>query len=673
MKKIIFLLIFVILISSFASAEMIITEQPKEFYNMGDIISMPLKIITTNEVNAFFSMYLICNGIETEIHKEYIGLKAGEEKEISASIPLMISFVGKSTGICKIKPMLGKEYILTKEFEISDLITIKSIFEESEFKPEQDIVIEGEAVKKNEEMVQGIVELKIMNKNSSLIEKIGTVKNGYFYLNFSLPKESKAGQYLVKIDVYEMDSDGQKTNKGFITHNILIKQIPTSLEIVFENSEIDPGTNLNVKSILHDQTGENIESNSIITIKNQKNEILEKTEKLTNDFLNFPIAYNEPPANWTVIAVSNELTAETIFKIKEKQDVKIELINKTLTITNMGNVPYKKLVKVKIGNETLDIDVFLDVDKTQKYFLTAPDGKYKIEIMTDEGNKINETITLTGKTVDVKEVSEGVVSLMRHPIVWIFIIAILGFITFLVFKKGRKRIFFGRTDSNKKGKEQKKFWLERKKTIALTKNSIVNTKNKAELSLSIQGNKQNASIVCLKIKNLKEIQSKKSNAEETLQKIVNIAEENKAVTYENQDNLFFILAPIKTRTFKNETTAVKIAQKTQKILKEYNKLAKQKIDFGISLNYGTIIAKQEKDILKFMSMGTLITTAKKISSISKEEIFLSEKIKDKLSTNIKTAKEQKDKIAVYTIKEIKDREGNKKFIRSFLNRIEGKK
>jgi len=158
-----------------------------------------------------------------------------------------------------------------------------------------------------------------------------------------------------------------------------------------------------------------------------------------------------------------------------------------------------------------------------------------------------------------------------------------------------------------------------------------------------------------------------------LQKIIGIAEENKAVIYENQENLFFILAPIRTRTFKNEKTAVEIAQKIQKALTEQNKLFKQKIEFGISLNYGAIIAKQDKDVLKFMSMGTLITTAKKIASISKGEIFLSEKINDKLRADVKTEKHQKGKIAVYTIKEMKHREENKKFIRSFLNRIEGKK
>ena len=673
MRKIIFLLIFAILLSSIASADIIITQQPEGLYSLGDTINLPIKITTLTDTKSLFTMNLICNGIQTEVYKEYILLSAGEEIERNPSIPLIQSFIGRPTGTCVIKTILGSETGLTSEFEISDLIIIDLKTEKEEFAPEEEIIIEGEVKKENGEIVQGIVELKVISENASLVEKLDTVKNGYFYLNFLLPAESKAGQYLVKIDVYEMDLDGQKTNKGFTNYNILIKQVPTNLEIVFENSEIEPGTNLQVKTVLHDQTGEKIESNAIITIKNQENEMLEQTEKTTDEFLEFPIAYNEPPANWTVIAVSDKLTTEATFNIKEKEDIKIQLLNKTITIINAGNVFYNKSILVKIGNESLNIDISLDVDESQKYTLTAPYGEYQIEIITDEVSKITGMAILTGKTIDMKEVSGGVISLVKYPLVWVFMITILGFITFMIFKKGHKRIFFGRIPSKKKETEQKKSWLKKSKAFSLRKNSIVNAKNKAELSLSIKGDKQNVSVVCIKIKNLKEIQSKKSNAQETLQKIVNITEENKAVTYENQDNLFFILAPVKTRTFKNEETAVEVAQKIQETLIEHNKLSKQKIEFGISLNYGAIIAKQEKDSLKFMSMGTLITTAKKIASISKSEIFLSEKIKEKLMAYIKAEKHKKEGITIYTIKEMKHREENKKFISSFLNRIEGKK
>ena len=212
-----------------------------------------------------------------------------------------------------------------------------------------------------------------------------------------------------------------------------------------------------------------------------------------------------------------------------------------------------------------------------------------------------------------------------------------------------------------------------KKATPLRKKSLINTRNKAELSLSLKGDKQNVSLICLKIKNLSEIETKKGNAKETLQKIVDTAEDKKSATYENQDNLFFILAPVKTKTFKNEKNAIETAKKIEDILKEHNRLSKQKIEFGISLNYGTIVARQETSALKFMSMGTLITTAKKIASLSEKEILLGEKIKEKLVSDIKTEKKTKNNVSFYKIKEMKqDREDHKEFIRSFLDRIERK-
>jgi len=670
-----------ILTSSFVSSEIIINQQPEPLYNMGDLIQTSFKVIspTDFESDTFFLVNLLCNGIETKIMQNYIGdIKAGDEKTFNSPIPLLTNFLEKTTGTCKIKSVLksisGKEYDfeLSNEFKISDKIFITLNTEKSEFDPAEDIIIEGDAKKENEKPVKGLIELKVTKGNETLIEKIDSVKNGYFYLNFSLPKESEAGEYLLKLNIYEINSNSQKTNKGAINHKISINQIPTNLEIILENSEIEPGTNLKVKTILHDQTGEKIASNTNITLKNKEN-ILEQTEKATDEFLEFSVQSNEPPANWTIIAVSNDLTTETNCKIKEKEDVKVELINKTLTITNIGNVFYNKSVLVKIGNESININVALNVDESQKYILSAPNGKYQIEVITDEGNKMDEMTTLTGKAIDVKEAKEGINNLMRYPLAWIFIIIILGFVAFLIFKKGHKKIFFGHTPSEKKekNKSKKSLW-NKNKELPSQKDSIINSKNKAELSLSIKGEKQNVNIICLKLKNFEDIKSKKSNAEETLQKITNMAEENKAFTYENQDSLFFILVPIKTKTFKNEKVAIKIAQNIQEILKEHNRLFKQQIEFGISLNYGTIIAKQEKNNLEFMSMGTLVTTSKKIASLSKEEILLSEKIKEKLSANIKIEKHQKDKITVYTIKEIKDREKNEKFLTSFIKRMEKK-
>ena len=260
---------------------------------------------------------------------------------------------------------------------------------------------------------------------------------------------------------------------------------------------------------------------------------------------------------------------------------------------------------------------------------------------------------------------------MTRPAVWIFIIIVLGFIVFMVLRKGYKKSFFGKIHFKKKDKKVNEAWENREKQN--NKQIPFETKNPAILSLSMKGEKQPSSILSLKLKNIDELTSEEGNAKETLQKIINLAEEKKAAIYQTQGNLFFIFMPIKTKTFKNEKTILELSQKIKAQLKHHNKLFKQKIDYGISLNYGNLIAKQEKDKIYFMSTGNLISFAKKVSDISKGEILLDEKMKEKLSQNVKVEKFEENKITFYRIKEIKNPEDNKKFINNFIKRLESEK
>jgi hypothetical protein len=665
MKKMFFLTMFTIMMVSFVSATIILDRQPERLYNLGDTISIPVTIKSSTDVSGSFLMDLICSGHQINFYKNGVGLSAGEEKRLDTSLVLTKNLIGEVKGNCKIKGMFAGEYVLTDEFKISDLINIEITSEERKFAPGEEILIEGGALKENGKDVNGFVALEIIIDNSSTISKLGTINNGFFSIDISLEENMKAGEYLVRLNAYEKNFMEETTNQGFTSYNILIEQVPTNLEIVFENIKVDPGTNLKVKAVLHDQTGENIESNAIITVKDDKNIILEQVEKLTGEFFEFPIVYNEPPAEWTIVAVSNKITNNANFEIIEKEAVNIELINRTITITNSGNVFYNKSVSIKIGNESKEINVSLDVDEFQKYTLTAPNGEYEIKVMADGENKVEQSVMLTGKLISVKEASNNVFTLVRYPFVWIFIIAVMGFVAFIVFKKGYKRSFFRYVPSYFKKKDFNK-------PIPLKKNSLINSRNKAELSLSIKGSKQDVSVVCLKIKNLNEIESRKSNTEETLQEIVNFAEGKKAITYENRENLFFILAPIETKTFSNEKNTLEIARGIKEILDKHNRLAKQKIEFGISLNYGAIVARKEKDSLKFMSMGTLMTTAKKIASLSDKEIFLGEKMNNRLKMKVKTEKQEKEKTIYFIIKEIKNKDEHKKFLEGFVKRLEKK-
>lgn len=675
MKRGLALALFLIIILSVytVSAEILIIQQPSDIYNLGDVITLPVTIKTANDVTGVFKMSLLCAGHTNEFYVNGVSLESGEEKKFEASLVLTRNVIGELKGNCKIKASLGDEFALTKDFEISNTITINLEFEKTSFDPNEQIILEGSAVKANGQDVEGFIQLSIKELNNTGVSKLETIDNGFFKINTTLPKDLASGKYLLKLEAYEQDSSKTKTNIGTLNENIWINQIPTSLEVVFEEKEIEPGESFRVKSVLYDQTGEKISNRtSFITIKNQDDKILEQKEVKTNEYIEYPVPYDQPPTNWNVVAVSSKLNAESNIKILEKEAVDIQIMNKTISIENTGNVPYNKTVLVKVGEEPLNIPVYLEVGEEKKYTLSAPDGEYTVEV--NLGNEsISDSVLLTGKSISVKEASSAALTLIRYPIVWIFLIALLGFVAFVVFRRNQKQSVFGYIGSKVKPKRKKNF--QNIKGAPVNKNSLVNSRNPAQLSLSIKGNKQSSVMVGLHIKNLSKLQSHEGGAKETLQNIIDLAEKEKASTYETGSHIFFILAPVKTRTFDNEKTGLKIATQIKEFLKEHNRKFKTKIDYGISLTRGDIVAKQEseeksgKTILKFMSLGNFLADSKKLSTHSKGEIFLDENSNSRLKESLKTKKHGKEK-KYYTIEEVKNVEENKRFLRSFLNRLE---
>ncbi|MBT3405278.1 hypothetical protein HN832_04860 [archaeon] len=655
MKKVALIFTTLIFLTAIISADIILLQQPESLYNLGEVVEVSLKVTSLKEINNFLTLNLICNGVETEVHKEYLLLQAGEEQESDAKIPLISSFTNRIAGTCLIKAIIGEEFILSDEFELSNSITISVTDQTTEVKPGKSFFIRGEAKKAKEQNVNGFVDISLIQGSSSGLQITDTVKKGYLNINSTIPENFPAGEYLVSMNVYEKDIEDSITNQGSLSTNLLVSQIPTNLEISLEETEINPNSEMKIKVILHDQTGEKIPSITIIKILNENGKLIEEKELSTDEEYQYPIKYNQAPAEWKIEAVAGELNQENFFTIKSFAKVDVEIINKTILIKNTGNVPYNDTILVQIGEESMPIQINLEVNQEQKYALNAPDGEYEIEILGK-----TQTVMLTGKAINIRKIGK-ISILMFSPLVWFFMIGILGFVSYLFFKKGYTKTFIGYITRRRKRKNAK----------PITEKSLVNSNNKAEISLSIHGARQNTNLICLRIKNLKKNEKIKGDIEETLQQIVNLAEDNKAITYQNQNTIFFLFVPSLTKTFKNEKGTIQTAQIIKKTIDHHNKIFKNKIEYGIALNHGTIIAQKGEDSIKFMSMGTLISEAKKISNEAKEEILISEKFKDKSATNIKTEKVHQGQTPAYKVKQLKeDNQENQKFISNFLKKLE---
>ncbi len=666
MNKTYFLSLLILLTLCSVSAEIILEKQPSSVYNLGDSFSIPVILKSNSDVSGVFQMDLICEGHQINFYKNGVVLSSGEEKKLESSLVLSKSLIGNSLGDCVIKGTFRNDYVVTDNFRVSDLITISSDVENTELDPGEELVIEGNAIKENGDSVDGFLIARVTfdssDDSSDSLEVSGTINDGAFKLKVEIPEDFKSGDYIVELYAYETYSDEGTTNEGYSGANFYVNQIPNNLEIVFDDSNIEPGSNLKVKAILHDQAGESIGGNVIISIKNSKGSIVEQQEVALDSFIEYTIEYNLAPAEWEVVAVAKKKTAEAFFNIEEKEYASIDIINKTLIIINKGNVPYDENISVRISDKTLNFPVYLKVDETKKYLLSAPEGNYDVDILSGEGTLFSANLPLTGDAISVREASEGIVSFVRNPGVWLFILLILCFTVIIIYNKTKKKSFVSYFNFMKGKKLNKTLFLPKKE-------ASLDIKNKAILSLSMKGDKQNASLICIKIKNYNDSLFGKGSVREILRKIVSLAEEQKAYIYHREDVLFFIFSPRVTKTFKNETEAIKLAKKIESILKNHNRLFKDKIEFGLSINSGYIISGLECSNLNFSMIDNLMSDMKKIANISDGDLLLGENIKMKLKSDIKTNKHTKNNLEYYTIKQFVNREKYDKFIGEFAKKF----
>ena len=672
------LILLSVLMFQTASAEIILTKQPANVYNLGELVEFPVTIKTLGAINDILSVNLLCGGHDINFYKNGISLTSGQEKKIEPSLILSANVLGELKGTCKIKIQLGGDFLLSENFKISSVISVKSNADSLSFMPGEYVFIEGDALKEDKKDVNGLIELTLKKgNNSEEIKTTESINNGFFSINLSLEEDVPSGEYFLTLSAYEKDNNGEKTNTGLVSYSVSVAQIPTSVEIFVEQKKVTPGEELKIETILHDQTGERIEGGeSLLKIQDHTGRILEQMILQNNQLFSFQTNQTQPPGVWTIEVVSENLENTQEITINELASINIKILNKTILLENTGNIAYcNKTVLVDIGNQTMNINPCLGVGEHEEYRLKAPDGIYNILVKTNEGGIISaENITLSGNAISISEAA-GKLNFARNPVVWIFIIAILAYVSFILYKKRHNKSFFAYFKERKKkkeghGGESHHMTLFHHKDH--TKGEKLDIQQRALLSLSMKGEKQNVSFINLKLKNQRDLFQPEDSTKETLQKVIHEVEKSKGYTYESHDNYTFIVAPSRTKTFKNERKVVELAQRIEKIVNNHNKIYKKEIDYGLSINYGPMLIKNEKEILYFTSIGTLINEAKKLAIISTKGIFISQKMNERILTEARTQKHVKDGRTHYTLKELKNNEKNSRFIKDFVNRLEKK-
>ncbi len=660
-----FVIVLVFLVLSFsatlANAELMLG-QPKAVYNIGDEIQIPVTISVNENTDGFVKMYLSCESATKDFFLVPLVLSSGEKKSFDAKVSLSKSFVGEMKGLCNIIVSYLEESSTSQSFEVSDSIEVTASLSKLSFNPGEKVGIKGRAIKPNTQNAIGFFDIELVGSD---IKTSGIVEEGRFSANFSFPENTKPGKYVVNVVVYEKDTNGDTTNRGGSSIPISLAQVPSKIDIAIDSQTVAPGNNAVFKVFVYDQSNEEIQTDAKIFIKNSDDEITYQRLVKTGESIIYDISKNNTPGYWKIKAEALNLNVERLFYVEQKEIAEFELIGDVLTITNVGNVPYTKAVQIAIGNAIEVKEMDLDIGQSQRFRLVAPDGNYPVSITDGENEVKKSDVQLTGNVIGVLGIRGEASIWKKYPIVWLFLIMIFTLFIIMVFQRSRKGKFVGYepvTFKDSKAVEQKQP-IKKIGSDGLSLNQL----RAAEQGLVKNGKEEQVSLISLYVKNLDSIKNK--DILKSIENSLNALYDHKGVLYKNGNYLIGMLTPSLTKTFKNEVNAVKIATAISNKLNDINKRFKDKIDFGLGIHTGNIISEKEDNIFKFTGKGNSIALPKRISDISKGEVLLSKDAASKVAGAIKTNKQEKFGLELYSIEKIADREQHKQFIDKFLRRI----
>jgi len=330
--------------------------------------------------------------------------------------------------------------------------------------------------------------------------------------------------------------------------------------------------------------------------------------------------------------------------VDQVKKVQTSLINNSLIVTNIGNVPYNGPLEITIGSKVEVRQLSLELGEVQKFKLYAPEGNYQISVNDGQEPAVLGSTFLTGNAVRVVDVREGIIEAIGNPMIWG--LGLVLFILIVVLVQVKRRI------TNKPLNPQASASLKPATSAPI----IIPT-----LSAQ-QGAKENACVIVLKAQGMNSPQ-----VADTMNKALSLGSNTGAKIYVEGDYRIILFSKNLTKQENNEFLAVKTAQSMEDTINSHNKMYRDKISFGIGINDGEIISETRDGHFKFTSIGGLISAAKRTSSLAEGKILLSDSIHRKLINTVKT--ERFGEGNLWAVRKITDHSMHSDFLDKFKKRI----
>lgn len=615
----------------------VIFKQPNAIYNVGDELNTKLDVSSLEDTNEFLSADLICGSKSSELLKVPLKINAGEQKSQEIIVDLDKTVLDGLTGECFLRAVYGAEVVESRKFQISDKISLNFDSVLGSVNPGESLKVSGKATKENGELLNGIASLSVDGLN---VYQTVSVNQGIFSINFSVPGNSKSIDYNVKVSVYDKDKNGDIMSSGSSNLSFKVKPVLTKMDIVLSESNVNPGESLVYTAFALDQAGDYMKSEGKLVVSSSIGVVEEKLIQ-TSQAYQINTQLNTTVGQWKISVSSQNISSEKYYNVEEYEGADFNVLGNILTITNLGNVIYDKPVQVTIGNSKVIVnDTYVQIGSSKTYELEAPDGEYEVSAGDGASSKILGRSFLTGEVVAVNDPnSKGFVNLTTW--IWIIVILVLGGLAFVYYNKVAKKSYYGATPRHV---------------------NVLSSTSKAD---TIQyGNKENASIFALKIKNYDTVKGNE-NVKGLIQEIVARARKSGGYIEHGIGGTFLVIfTKAMTKQEDNTLSTVEFGKGIVESMIEYNSKAVSKIDFGAGVNNGELIVEYRGGLLKYNSVGNAVFMARKIADSSDNSLVIGDSVHAITRARVKVERAMHG----WKVSNIKDNSKHSEFINRFMQR-----
>jgi class 3 adenylate cyclase len=698
MKRFVFL-IGILMIASGVFAEISISE-PEEIYNLGDRLYIDLGGLRGAN-NGNLDINLVCGN--SSINMVRIPARAfAMDEDQTYSVPykvldwedLGVLNLKQIVGTCQIVASMGSNFASSKTFEISDDISVTTTLDKPSYNPGEEVVVVVDAVKANGDAVNGFVE----GANASYFNS--EIVDGKASVSFVVGDNAEAGVYYLSIRAYDVGGVSVlNEGRGFVSY--AVNQVASSLVLSLSDVVAVPENNFSIGLLVFDQSGKEMIGSANVKIISPDGKEVENIVAVGDSIL-IDFESNSSVGTWKILSRFDNLAQEREFEMMPLQKVDFDFEESVLVVRNVGNVLYNKTIEVLIGEEVMVLDLNIEVGEVRKFSLKAPVGSYDVRIGDGEYEETHQVL-LTGNAISISDFN-GLPGFSSYYFIWIFLIVLLGSVGVVMGMRYRKtrRLgesenfftrFFDKFRGNRKefskrvsnsvplsvrsrmdeslnftkkspaiqGLDSESYGNEDKSMVDFTKKGL----SGAESSLVLKGEKYVSGVVALSVKNFESLSDVASDG---LDGIVDRFK-GKGLVDHRGEFIFIVFSPLITRTYGNEGLAVRCAMNIFENLNNYNKKFRDKIDFGIGVHVGDLVASKEAGKLKYTGIGNTISFAKRMSDVNSGRVVISDEIRKRLLRELKVSKGKEiSGRMTYVVDGIKDMSHDQDKLREILSR-----